>query len=185
WIEVKKPLEKVGEWTIVHKSPNKRKTTNSNQGCVTIPAQAPFYPNQGYYVPLPIVRQPVGTHLSLTQKTISQFSWSQDPNSAFQASYAKMIKGAENLLKQQQIQEINFFYNTGLPIELYNFINEIWKTHISYQRANFRRALTKFSQFLIEKTIKENKAHDLLLKSILYKDWEELEIEYIYIYIYI
>ncbi|MFQ6637995.1 hypothetical protein Gotur_012734, partial [Gossypium turneri] len=90
-----------------------------------------------------------------------------------------MIKGSENLLKQQQSQEIKDFYNPGLPIELYNFINEIWKTHISEQRANFRRALTKFSQFLVEKAIKENEAHDLLLKSILYRDWEELEIEYI------
>ncbi|MFQ6635163.1 hypothetical protein Gotur_010538 [Gossypium turneri] len=64
----KKPLEKVGEWTTIHKRPNKGKTTNSNQGFVTIPVQTPFYPNQVYYVPYPMVRQPVGTHLSLTQK---------------------------------------------------------------------------------------------------------------------
>ncbi|MFQ6626204.1 hypothetical protein Gotur_005004 [Gossypium turneri] len=65
----KKPLEKFGEWTTVHKRPNKGKTTNLNQGFVTVPAQAPFYPNQGYYIHYPMVRQPVGTHLSFTPKT--------------------------------------------------------------------------------------------------------------------
>ncbi|MFQ6659437.1 hypothetical protein Gotur_028337 [Gossypium turneri] len=52
-----------------HKRPNKGKTTNLNQGFVMIPAQASFYPNQGYYIPYPMVRQPVGTHLSFTPKT--------------------------------------------------------------------------------------------------------------------
>ncbi|MFQ6626310.1 hypothetical protein Gotur_004760 [Gossypium turneri] len=65
----KKPLEKVREWTTVHKRPNKGKTTNLNQGFVTIPAQASFYSNQGYHIPYPIVKQPVGTHLSFTPKT--------------------------------------------------------------------------------------------------------------------
>ncbi|MFQ6653642.1 hypothetical protein Gotur_024936, partial [Gossypium turneri] len=104
WIEVKKPLEKVGEWTTVHKRPNKGKTTNSNQGFVTIPVQAPFYPNQGYYVSYPTVRQPVGIHLSLTPKIVSQLPWSQDPNSTFQARIDFMTK-AQYLL-QQEIYEL-------------------------------------------------------------------------------
>ncbi|MFQ6665101.1 hypothetical protein Gotur_031966, partial [Gossypium turneri] len=89
----KKPLEKVGEWTIIHKRPNKGKIANSNQVFVNILVQESFYPNQGYYVPYPMVRQPV-----LSSNTLSQLPWSQDPNSAFQASYAEMIKRVENFL---------------------------------------------------------------------------------------
>ncbi|MFQ6665767.1 hypothetical protein Gotur_032382 [Gossypium turneri] len=88
----KKPLEKVGEWTTVHKKLNKGKTTNSKQGFVTIPAKASFYRNQGYYVTYLLVRQSVRTHLSLTPKMVSQFPWSQDPNSAFQARIDLMTK---------------------------------------------------------------------------------------------
>ncbi|MFQ6643099.1 hypothetical protein Gotur_017541 [Gossypium turneri] len=95
----KKALEKVGEWTTIHKKPNKGKIINSNQEFVTIPAQAPFYPNQGYYVSYPMVRQPVGTYLSLRPKMVSQFPWSQ-PNSAFQVRIDLMTK-AQYLLQQE------------------------------------------------------------------------------------
>ncbi|MFQ6666667.1 hypothetical protein Gotur_032941 [Gossypium turneri] len=93
-----------------------------------------------------------------------------------------MIKRSDDLLKQQQIEEekdlskIKDFYNPGLPPEIYGFINEIWKTHVSEQRANFRRALTKFSQFLVEKTTKDSESEDLLLKSVLYRDWDEFQL---------
>ena len=103
----------------------------------------------------------MGNTFSLTPNTVSQLQWSQNPNSVSQTSYAEVIKGAENLLNQQQIQElkdlskIKDFYNPGLSPEIYDFINEIWKTHVSQQRANFRRALTRFSLFLVEKTTKE------------------------------
>ncbi|MFQ6634688.1 hypothetical protein Gotur_012271, partial [Gossypium turneri] len=53
----------------------------------------------------PMVNQPVGNVSSLTPKKVSQSQWSQDQNLASQNSYAKIIIGAENLLKQQQIQE--------------------------------------------------------------------------------
>ncbi|MFQ6667902.1 hypothetical protein Gotur_033763, partial [Gossypium turneri] len=82
----KKTLEKVGEWTTVHKRPNKGKTfksANPNQGFVTIPSQVSFYPNQGYYIPYQMVRQLVRTHLSFTPQPVSQFPWSQDPNSTY------------------------------------------------------------------------------------------------------
>lgn len=192
----KKPLEQVGEWTTVHKKPNKGKQINPNQGFTPNQGLTPnqgftpiltgFYPNEGYYVPYPMVRQPTGSPSSYASRMVNEYPskriiqspWSQDPNSAYQASYSEVIKGAENLLKQQQIPEIKDIYNPGLPSEIYKYINEIWKTHILEQRANFRRALTKFSQFLVEKTTKENEAHDLLLKAVLYRDWEELEIEY-------
>ena len=165
----KQPLI-MGEWTTVHKKPNKEKAeANSKKGFV--PAQQPYYPNQGYYVSYPMVNQPPGSNIlnypmvnqpmgntfSLTPNKVSQLQWSQNPNSVSQTSYAEVIKGAENLLNQQQIQElkdlskIKDFYNPGLSPEFYNFINEIWKTHISNQRANFRRALTRFSLFLVEK----------------------------------
>ncbi|KAH1128913.1 hypothetical protein J1N35_000291 [Gossypium stocksii] len=149
----KKPL--MGEWNTVHK-PNKGKITKSNQGFVPMPPQVPFYPNQGYYVPYPMVRPPIGSQFSLTPNPVCQSQWSQDPNSAFQTSYAEIIKGAENFLSQQSLSEINDFYNPGLPLEYYNYMNKIWKTHVLEQRANFRRALTNFSQFLVEKTTKEN-----------------------------
>ncbi|MFQ6644833.1 hypothetical protein Gotur_019545, partial [Gossypium turneri] len=169
-----KPLEKVGEWTTVHKRLNKGKTINPNQGFVTLPAQISFYPNQGYYILYPMVRQPVGTHLSFTLKMVSQFPWSQDPNSGYQANYAEIIKGVENLLKTQQIQEIKYFYNPGLPLELYNFINEFLNKELILEELSL-----SFHNFKVKKTTKENEAHDLLLKSILYRDWEELEIGYL------
>ncbi|KAH1047620.1 hypothetical protein J1N35_038404 [Gossypium stocksii] len=55
----KKPL--MGEWNTVHKKPNKGKLTKSNQGFVPMPTQVSFYPNQGYYVPYPMVRPPIGS----------------------------------------------------------------------------------------------------------------------------
>ncbi|MFQ6629982.1 hypothetical protein Gotur_006954, partial [Gossypium turneri] len=152
----------------------------------------------GYYVSYPMVNKPIGANVlnypmvnqtmgntfSLTPDTVSQFQWSQNPNSVSQTSYAEVIKGAENLLKQQQIEEekelskIKDFYNPGLLPEIYDFINEIWKTHVSQQRANFRRALSRFSLFLVEKTAKENEAEDLLIKSILYREWDEFQLEF-------
>ncbi|MFQ6639967.1 hypothetical protein Gotur_016369 [Gossypium turneri] len=50
----KKSLQEiVGEWTTVHKKSNKGKAvSNSKKGFV--PAQIPFYPNQGYYVSYPM-----------------------------------------------------------------------------------------------------------------------------------
>ncbi|MFQ6623911.1 hypothetical protein Gotur_003463 [Gossypium turneri] len=123
----------------VRKRPNKRntfKSTNPNQGFVTIPSQISFYPNQGYYIPYPMVRHPIGTLLSFIPQPLSQLPWSQDPNSEYQVSYAEIIKGvekfcaSENSLKPQQIQEIKYIYNPGLPSELYNFINEIYKSNI-------------------------------------------------------
>ncbi|MFQ6623860.1 hypothetical protein Gotur_003910, partial [Gossypium turneri] len=115
----KKPLQEiVSEWTTVHKKPNKGKAeSNSTKGFV--PAQIPFYPNQGYYVSYPMVNQPVGTKVlkypmvnqpvgnisSLTPKKVSQSQWSQDQNLASQTSYAEIIMEVENLLKQQKIQE--------------------------------------------------------------------------------
>ncbi|MFQ6641049.1 hypothetical protein Gotur_014555 [Gossypium turneri] len=94
---VKQPLEKVGEWTTAHKRLNKVntfKSINPNQGFVTIPSQVSFYPNQGYYIPYQMVRQSVGTQLSFTPQPVSPLPWSQDPNSAYQANYAEIIKGA-------------------------------------------------------------------------------------------
>ncbi|MFQ6631953.1 hypothetical protein Gotur_008655 [Gossypium turneri] len=64
----KKPLhqEIVGEWTTVHKKPNKGKAeSNSKKGFVH--AQKPYYSNQGYYVqyPMPyqiwIIKKIIGT----------------------------------------------------------------------------------------------------------------------------
>ncbi|MFQ6633654.1 hypothetical protein Gotur_010300 [Gossypium turneri] len=78
-----------------------------------------------------MVNQPIGNISSLTQKKVSQSQWSQNQNLAAQTSYAEIIMGAENLLKQQQIQEIKDlskikdFYNTGISLEFYSFINEI------------------------------------------------------------
>ena len=82
----KQPLKEiVGEWTTVHKKPNKGKAeSNSKKGFE--PAQKPFYPNQGYYVSYPMVNQPFGTNVlnypmvnqpmgntfSLTPNTVSQ-----------------------------------------------------------------------------------------------------------------
>ncbi|KAH1057397.1 hypothetical protein J1N35_035462, partial [Gossypium stocksii] len=64
----KKPL--MGEWNTDHKKPNKGKVTKSNQGFVPMPTQLPFYPNQGYYVPYPMVRSPIGSQFSLTPKPV-------------------------------------------------------------------------------------------------------------------
>ncbi|MFQ6622253.1 hypothetical protein Gotur_003127 [Gossypium turneri] len=141
----------------------------------------------GYYVSYPMVNQPLGPNVlknpMVNQPVGNSFSnmvyqspMSQDLNLASQTSYAEIIKVLQNLLKKQQIEEekeiskIKDSYNPGLSPENYDFINEIWKTHISNQRANFRRALTRFSLFLVEKTTKENEAKDLLLKSVLYRD---------------
>ncbi|MFQ6652331.1 hypothetical protein Gotur_024256 [Gossypium turneri] len=102
----------------------------------------------GYYVSYPMVNQPIGTnilnHPMVNQPIGTSFSnmvyqspMSQDMNLASQTSYAEIIKGSENLLNKQQIEEekelskIKYFYNSGLSPENYDFINEIRKTHIS------------------------------------------------------
>ncbi|KAK8304135.1 hypothetical protein V6Z12_D04G200700 [Gossypium hirsutum] len=96
-----------------------------------------------------MVNQPIGTYFSLTPNQVCQSPMSQDRYLVSQTSYAEVIKGKENLLKKQQVEEykeiskIKDFYNPGLSPKFYDFINEMWKTHISNQRANFRRALLK------------------------------------------
>ncbi|MFQ6653637.1 hypothetical protein Gotur_024932 [Gossypium turneri] len=122
----------------------------------------------GYYVQYPMVNQPIGTNVLnypmvnqpigiFFSNMVYQSPMSQDMNLASQTSFVEIIKSSENLLKQQQIEEekelskTKDFYNPGLSLEFYDFINEIWKTHISNQRANFQRAFTKFSLFLVEK----------------------------------
>ncbi|KAG8482542.1 hypothetical protein CXB51_024273 [Gossypium anomalum] len=60
----------------------------------------------------------------------SQFPWSQDPNSAFQASYSEVIKGAEDLLKQQQIfPEVKDFYNPAAKENKEHLTKTIDKCH--------------------------------------------------------
>ncbi|KAK8669958.1 hypothetical protein V6N13_104725 [Hibiscus sabdariffa] len=136
----KKPLETVGEWTTIPKKPNKgiQRPQYPNQGFVQVPTSVMYYPNSGYYVPYPTVRQPIGnmpqiaTPLAVNPLPCSQNSqWSQNPKSTYQASYAEIIKKAEELLKPQHSQEIKDFYNPGLELDLYNLINEVWKSHIT------------------------------------------------------
>ncbi|KAK5811677.1 hypothetical protein PVK06_027032 [Gossypium arboreum] len=62
----KKPLEQVGEWTTVHKKPNKGKSITPNQGFIKSSPQPSFYSNQGYYISYPMVRPPVGSQLYST-----------------------------------------------------------------------------------------------------------------------
>ncbi|MFQ6645516.1 hypothetical protein Gotur_020400 [Gossypium turneri] len=112
----KQPLEKVSEWTTVHKRPNKGntfKSINLNQGFVTIPSQVSFYSNQRYYIPYPMVRQPFGTQLSFTPQPVSQLPWSQDPNSAYQANYAEIIKGAEKFCASENLRILAYDIRVG------------------------------------------------------------------------
>ncbi|KAK8708695.1 hypothetical protein V6N13_059733 [Hibiscus sabdariffa] len=68
----------------------------------------------------------IATPLAVNPLCCSQNSqWSQNPNSAYQASYAEITKKAEELLKPQHSQEIKDFYNPGLDLDLYNLINEL------------------------------------------------------------
>ncbi|MFQ6652424.1 hypothetical protein Gotur_024297, partial [Gossypium turneri] len=100
----KKPLhqEIVGEWTIVHKKPNKGKA-ESNSKKRFVPAQKPYYPNQEYYVQYPMVNQPIGTNIlnypMVNQPIGTSFSnmvyqspMSPDMNLASQTSFAEIIK---------------------------------------------------------------------------------------------
>ncbi|KAA3485339.1 RNA-directed DNA polymerase-like protein [Gossypium australe] len=58
----KQPLKENDGWRTVHKKPNKGKSPMSpKQGFIAAPSQVQFYPNQGYYVPYPMVNQPFGT----------------------------------------------------------------------------------------------------------------------------
>ncbi|MFQ6643078.1 hypothetical protein Gotur_017123 [Gossypium turneri] len=82
------------------------KSTNPHQGFMTIPSQVSFYPNQGYYIPYPMIRQPIGNKLSFTPQLVSQFSWSQDPNLAYQASYTEIIKRAEKFCASENLRRI-------------------------------------------------------------------------------
>ncbi|KAK5785866.1 hypothetical protein PVK06_040487 [Gossypium arboreum] len=65
----KKRLEQVGEWTTVHKKPNKGKSITPNQGFIKPSLQPSFYSNQGYYIPYPMVKAPVGSQLFSTPST--------------------------------------------------------------------------------------------------------------------
>ena len=64
----KKPLKAiVGEWTTIHKKPNKGMiATNSKKEFVSV--KILFYTKQGYYKSYPMVNQPIGTSFSLTPK---------------------------------------------------------------------------------------------------------------------
>ncbi|MFQ6668478.1 hypothetical protein Gotur_034113 [Gossypium turneri] len=84
------------------RKPNKGiAATNSKKGFV--PAQIPFYPNQEYYEPYPMVNQPIGTNVlnypMVNQPIGTSFSnivyqspMSQDLNLASHTSYAEIIK---------------------------------------------------------------------------------------------
>ncbi|MFQ6623948.1 hypothetical protein Gotur_003357 [Gossypium turneri] len=80
---------------------------------MTIPSQVSLYLNQGYFISYPIVRQAVGTQLSFTLQPVSQLPWSQDPNSAYQVSYAEIIKGAEKFCASKNLRILAYDIGDG------------------------------------------------------------------------
>ncbi|MFQ6622252.1 hypothetical protein Gotur_003127 [Gossypium turneri] len=86
----KNPLkETVGEWTTVHRKPNKGKAeSNSKKGFV--PAQIPFYPNQGYYVSYPMVNQPLGPNV-LKNPMVNQPVGNSFSNMVYQSPMSNLV----------------------------------------------------------------------------------------------
>ncbi|MFQ6652898.1 hypothetical protein Gotur_024559 [Gossypium turneri] len=52
-----------------------------------------------------MVRKPVETHLSFTPQSVSQFTWFQYSNSAYQASYAEIIEEAEKFCASENLRK--------------------------------------------------------------------------------
>ncbi|MFQ6652330.1 hypothetical protein Gotur_024256 [Gossypium turneri] len=100
----KQPLKEiVGEWTTVHRKPNKGKAeSNSKKGFV--PAQIPFYPNQGYYVSYPMVNQPIGTNI-LNHPMVNQPIGTSFSNMPYQIWHFQTMIGSPRLLALNEDQE--------------------------------------------------------------------------------
>ncbi|XP_059638878.1 uncharacterized protein LOC132281167 [Cornus florida] len=69
--------------------------------------------------------------------------------------------------------EINNFYDPGLPNNLYDEINNVWKTHKLGANKKFRQHLSSLTALITEQTAMNDELKKLCIQICLTIDWEK------------